>query len=211
MRLADVLEDAEHGIKDQETPLGCSLFDDGIQTIVRARACSLTVAVTLFVFAAFWNSGVSVFVVVVLADTLRLIFGSLPSWFPSPPTQGQSGFASTWGGVIFMWLFLLPFIVIGMTMIGALLTILFGRVEVRVRESDGMVLTGFGPFAWRRSFDATKVTRVLVGSTSYTINQGEKQVIHVECGSARTIKLGSVLPEERLRWMAAVLRRLLMS
>ena len=75
--------------------------------------------------------------------------------------------------------------------------------EVVVTGTDGRVRTGFGPFNWTRRFDPSRVKRVVIAQTSYEQNGQRKPLIQIEAD--RTIKFGSLLPDERRAWMLGVL------
>ena len=209
IRLADIVADAEFGEIDPERPpRGCRLVDDGDETVVRASARTIGGIAGLMFAAAFWNGILSVFVLVAIGGTLQFVSGSIPSWFPAPGFDSPSGGDMSLGMLIFLWIFLLPFIGVGLLLAGSFLTILLGRVEVRVRLDRGAVLTGFGPIVWRRRFDASKVKSVRRGETRWSQSNQTQPVIVIEAD--RTVRLGSNLPEKRREWMLVVLRHLLL-
>ena len=217
-RLSEILDQAEGDREDpfhpsaperqvdpDVPPRGCAIRDDGLQTTLRASARSAGgIAGGLFA-TLFWNGIVSIFVLVAIAGTLHHILGSVPSWFPAP--NFSSGGGMPLGMVLFLWIFLLPFIGIGLLLAGAFLTSLLGRVEVRVRHNRGVAFTGFGPFGWKRRFDAGAVRSVRMGRTTWKENNRSKPVIVIEAD--RTIRIGSILSDDRRAWLAAALRRLL--
>ena len=83
---------------------------------------------------------------------------------------------------------------------------MLGRVEVRVRQSEGSVRTGVGPLSWRKRFDAAGVKRVSVGLSSWETNGKKQQLIEIEAESGRKVRFGSLLREDRLAWLTASLR-----
>ena len=115
----------------------------------------------------------------------------------------------TVGMTIFLWLFLTPFIAIGLVMLGALLTCAAGRVEVRLRDGVGVVFMGFGPVGWRRRFEVSRVKSVTIGRTTWSQNEQTKPVIVIDCGEP--LRFGSGLPEVRREWMGATLRKMLVT
>lgn len=216
-RLIDLADQAEPVIDaDPSTPPpGCQLIDDEPRRIVvRASARSLSGAAGAGCFAVFWNSIVLVFVLIALAGTWQHVIGPVPSWFPAPnfgsggagSGQGQ-GQMMPLGMVIFLWIFLTPFILVGATMAFVALVSLGGRVEVRLEDALGIVRTAVGPLAWRRRFDASNVKAVRIGETSWKQNGQSKPVVEIEAD--RTVRFGSMLTDERRAWMVAVLKRLL--
>lgn len=199
------------GVNPGAPPRGCSMSGDGAQTVLVASARSLSGAAGALFFAVFWNGIVSVFVCIALASTIKHLFGSVPSWFPAPPMNSGSGTTAgagmPLGMTIFLWVFLLPFIGIGLLVAGVTLVCLFGRVEARVRTDRAVVFTGFGPVGWRRSFDPAKVRSVKIGETTWKQNDRTKPVIEIE--GEETVRFGSMLPEGRRVWLAAALREIL--
>lgn len=214
-RLADLLDDAEFSIPEVDTsipPRGCVMRETGLWTTIRASARSVGGGCGLLFAALFWNGIVSIFVLIALGGTIYHLFGGIPAWFPAPFSQGSNtGSSMPLGMVIFLWVFLLPFIAIGLLLIGSLLTTTLGRVEVRVRQSEGVAFTGFGPIGWRRRFDASDVKSVGLGKTTWKENNRSKPVIVIETNNGRILRLGSILPEERRAWMAKALRELLIA
>lgn len=147
-QLADLVANAEDNLDSVDRgppPRGCVVRDEGTQIIVRASAHSLVGAAGTLFATVFWNGIVSVFVLGAASGTIFHLFGSVPSWFPVPSINGGSGSGMSLGMVIFLWIFLIPFIAAGAMLAGATLTLLFGRVEVRLRGPVGMVFMGFGP------------------------------------------------------------------
>ena len=125
----------------------CSSFDisranDGSGTVIGATHRSLGAAIGSLAIALFWNGIVSVFVLVATASTLQLFDVGVPEWFPAP-NLGKTPMGT--GMTIFLWIFLTPFIVIGLAMIGAFLSSLAGRTEVQLGNSEGILFAGIGP------------------------------------------------------------------
>jgi hypothetical protein len=208
-RLADILEDAEdtdeHGPVDvTEPPRGCRIEDEGNVIRVIASARSVGTALGALLAGGFWNGIVSIFVLVAISGTLNLIFGSVPTWFPAPNMNGQT---MGLGMVLFFWIFLTPFILIGAGMAFAFVNALFGRCEVRLRGRDGTIFTGVGPIGWRRRFDASAVTSVRGGKTTWSQNDERQRCIVIH--AAKKHRLASCLTGKRRAWMTTVLRRLI--
>ncbi len=203
-RLAEILDATpESGIPilPSQPPAGCRVFDDGMETRVIASARSAGAAAGVTFAALFWNGIVSVFVLLALGGTIQAIAGSLPSWFPAP-----GNLSMPIGVLLFLWIFLLPFIGIGLMLLGSMLTAMAGRLEVRVRGAEGTIFTGVGPFGWRRRFDAGQVKSVRLGKTTWSQNDERQPCILIE--AEKTHRFGSVLASDRREWMAAALRQL---
>jgi len=193
-------------------PDGCSFAEPmGGGLIVRASLRSPGTAVAMLAICLFWNGIVSIFVLLAIAGLYTNLIGPLPHWFPGPP-GGKSGsnIGMPLGMAIFLCIFLIPFVTIGLILIGTFLNMVMGRIEVRIESGIGLVRTGFGPFNWTRKFDASKVKRVIDGQTSWESNGRRQQVVQLETED-KTIKFGSMLTERRREWMMGLLHVLLVA
>lgn len=186
-------------------PRGYWYRDDGMEARVGASCRSVGNAAFMLVFALFWNSVVSVFVVTNIASTLQHMGVSLPAWFPSP--SGGQGAGMPLGMTVFLWLFLAPFIAIGLFTLAMAVTALVGHVEVRVREARGTVFVGVGPVGWRRRFDVPGVRQVRIGETAWRENNRTKPVV-VLVGEEE-LRFGSMLSHDKRMFIAGAVRNLL--
>lgn len=211
-KLADILgitESVEHtvSVDTGNPPKGCAISDDGVNTRITARNRSVGNAVGILFVAFFWNGIVSIFVLAAISGTINLVFGSVPTWFPGPQPK-MNGQVMSLGAVIFLWVFLMPFIAIGLHCIGNALTVLFGRCEVRVGAGNGIIFTGFGPIGWRRRFNPYTVKSVAIGQTTWKEDDQAKPCIVLNDGCKH--RLGSVLTKDSQAWFVAVLREFLL-
>lgn len=159
--------------------------------------------------AAFWNGIVSIFVLIALGSTLRLAGAEMPEWFPAPESDGEP---MTSGMTIFLWIFLTPFIVIGLGMMGAFLSYLAGRTEVRISGSEGSVFAGIGPLGFCRRFDPRAVESVRIDEKQWRDSDGDHRRtvrIVIESRGGKAIRFGSMLNKPRRRFVAAAVRRAL--
>jgi hypothetical protein len=169
--------------------------------VVGASHRSLGMALPLLGVALFWNGIVSIFVSVALASTLHLLGIPVPEGFPAPRMNGE---AMGVGMTIFLWLFLTPFIVIGLGMIGAFLSCIAGKTEVRVDRGGVTIATGIGPVCWNRRFQAPDLKEIRMEETlSRSNDSGPKKQIVAELRNGKSIKFGSMLRDERRRFLAA--------
>jgi hypothetical protein len=190
-------------------PAGAWYASDGMGPVIGATHRSLSGALGALAISLFWNGIVSVFVLVALAGTLRNLGITLPHWFPAPKMNGAPMGV---GMTIFLWLFLTPFIVIGLTMIGAFLSSLGGRTEVRVTNAEGVVFTGIGTLGYRRRFDASGVKDVRLDDRQWRNSNGNlqhKTCIVIETREGKQVKLGSMLTPERRKFVAGAVRKVL--
>jgi hypothetical protein len=190
-------------------PPGAWYHSDGAGTVIGASNRSIGAAIGALAFAAFWNGITSIFVLVALGSTLRHLGLSLPHWFPAPDMNGSP---MSVGMTIFLWIFLLPFITIGLVMIGAFLSSLGGKTEVRISNAQGMVFTGVGALGYRRRFDASAVKDVRIDDQQWRDRHGhrrDKTLIVISTREGKQVKLGSMLQPERRRFVAGALRKTL--
>lgn len=215
-RLGELAREPEEALSDQAaklqgTPGGCSIRDDGQETVIRAT-CRGPMGCFFLAFATFWNSITMVFVTIAGGALYTHVIGPLPGWFPtfgsSGSKKGMSPQSMSLGAAIGLCVFLIPFVAVGLgTMIAALMGLL-GRTEVRLREGRGRAFTGIGPIGWGRSFDATLVRQVRVLKSRSETNGREGRHIVIEAD--QRVELGGMLSEPRRRWMAGVLRKILL-
>ncbi|MFO0860342.1 MAG: hypothetical protein U0570_07290 [Phycisphaerales bacterium] len=185
-------------------PGGCEVVELGNRIEVRASARSLSMAIGTALFGLFWNGIVSIFVLLAISGTLHVTGLGVPHWFPAPR---QNGNLMSVGEVVFLWIFLTPFILIGTLLFLAFLVAVAGRCEVVVHSGRGMAATGIGPFMWRQKFDANAVKSVRIGETKWKQNDQTKPVVLIEAD--RTIRFGSGLTDQRKLWVTAILARTL--
>ncbi len=191
-------------------PSGSWRHSSGMGAEIGATHRSVGTALGALAFGLFWNGIVSVFVLVALSATLHNLHISIPDWFPAPKMNGdQIGVGMT----IFLWIFLTPFITVGAIMIGTFLSAIAGRTEVEVRQSEGSVFTGIGPLGWRRRFNAGTVVDVRIENRSWRNSDGDhrnKTQIVIEGQDGRQLKFGTLLREDRMKFVAAALRKALL-
>jgi hypothetical protein len=190
-----------------QPPQGCWHRPTGMGSLVGATHRSLLMALPLLGVALFWNGIVSIFVTLALASTLNLLDVPMPEWFPGSRMNGETMGV---GMTIFLWLFLTPFIVIGLGMIGAFLSCLAGKTEVSVDRGMVTIATGIGPVRWSRRFQATDLKEIRIQETQQN-NGGRKTEIIAELQNGKSIKFGSMLREERRRFIAAAADQIIRS
>lgn len=198
------------GVDFNRPPAGTWHRKDALGLNIGASHRSLGMALGTLAVSLFWNGIVSVFVLLATASTLQHFGIAQPSWFPAPKMNGG---AMGVGMTIFLWLFLTPFITIGLIMIVAFLSALGGRTEVRLGNSEGVIFTGIGPLGWRRRFDSRNVKHVRIDDQRWRDSDGDrrrKTQIVIETREGKQLKLAGSLPEERRKFLAAALRKALL-
>jgi hypothetical protein len=199
----------ETNVNLNQPPHGCWHRTTGFGEVIGATHRSIGAALGLLAISLFWNGIVSVFVLVAVSSTLHLLHVPVPDWFPAPRMNGQT---MSVGMTIFIWIFLSPFITIGLVMIGGLLSSLGGKTEVRVERGEVAVATGIGPIAWNRRFMASDLKEIRIEeSNSQMRNQEARSKLQIiaELQGGRLIKFGSSLREDRLRFLASAADKLI--
>ncbi len=187
-------------------PRGAWQRASGLGTVIGATHRSLGGAIGMFLFAAFWNGIVSVFVVLAVASTLKLLGMATPDWMPNPRMNGS---AMGVGVTIFLWLFLTPFIAVGLAVIAGFLSCLGGKTEVRIRDWKGEIFTGMGSLGWKRKFNTEAVKNVRIKERQWRDSDGDRRrSTHIlsELLEGKPLKFGSSLTDERRQFVAAALR-----
>lgn len=191
-------------------PQGAWQRATALGTLIGATHRSVSGAFFTFAFAAFWNGVVSIFVGLALSSTLVQLGLQRPSWLPKPIMNGGP---MDLGMTIFLWLFLTPFILIGLSVIAAFLLCLAGRTEVRVSDWQAQVFSGIGSLGWRRKFRTDLVKDVRIEEREWRGRHGRRrttQYILADLTEGKPVKFGSGLSEERRQFVAAALRNAVM-
>lgn len=208
-KLSELLQAAEleRGVDFENPPAGTWYQQMGNSLVIGASHRSLGAAIGALAITLFWNGIVSVFVCCALSATLHLLHAPVPAWFPEPKMNGE---VMGVGMTLFLWLFLTPFMVIGLAMLGAFLSALGGRTEVTLLSGQGTIFRGIGPLGWRRRFDPETVKDVRIEDKRWRDSDGDsrgsRQVV-IKLHNGRKLCFGSTLKEERLKFLAAGVRR----
>ena len=202
-RLSDLIE-YERPSKEviNDPPPGCSMVNQFDAMVIRVSLRSFSGFLGALFVCLFWNGITGIFVLIALAGLYTNIVGPLPAWFPAPDFDDQMGL----GMSLFLCLFLTPFVLIGLAMLGAVLLAMAGSLLVRVGGDWATVKTGVGPIGYTRRFDPRKVQRVSTGRTKWKSNDQTKPLIEIEAD--RTVRFAAGLEEAKRDWLIAVLRRL---
>ena len=199
----------DSGVDLNNPPSGAWHRNDGAALVIGASHRSIGTAIGALAFGLFWNGIVSVFVLVAISGTLRNLGITPPHWFPAPVMNDSP---MSVGMTIFLWTFLTPFILVGLFMVGAFFSSLFGRTEVRMSAAEGIVFTGVGSLGYRRRFDATGVKDVRIEDRQWRDSDGDRRrrtCILIETREGNQVKLGGMLTPERRKFVAGALRKVL--
>jgi hypothetical protein len=210
-KLSDLVQGValEANLDVTRPPAGAWYQSSGLGAVISATHRLLGTALGLLAFSAFWNGLVSVFVALALSATLHHLKVPVPEWFPAPKMNKQEMGV---GMTLFLWLFLTPFILIGLAMFAAFFSCLFGRTEVRIRNAEGEVYTGIGPLGYRRRFNTQAIADVRIDDRRWRDSDGDsrrKTEIIIETQQGRAIRFGSMLREDRMKFVAGALRQAL--
>ena len=190
----------------QHPPQGSWYVSNGGGTVIGASTRSLGMAIGALFFALFWNGLLSIFIVVAIAGTLHNLHLSVPVWFPAPKMNGGD---MSLGNTLFLWLFLTPFIAVGLLVAGRCLTCLFGYTEVRIESMRTTLFTGIGSLGWKRTLDTSQVKDVRLYEKRSTESNNNVSIL-IETRAGKEFKLGSTLTNERRLFVLGALRRALL-
>jgi hypothetical protein len=211
--LSHSLADLTHGMTvDRDVnlgqpPAGAWHRQDGQETIIGASHRSVGAAIFSLAFCLFWNGILSIFVLIALSGTLWHLGVPMPHWFPAPEVNGGSMGV---GMTIFLWIFLLPFIAVGLGMLGYFLLAVAGRTELSIRNTEAAVFTGVGRVGYRRRFDPTAVQDVKIAERQWRDSDGDRRnqvAIVIENRAGKQVKFGGSLTPERRRFLASAARK----
>jgi hypothetical protein len=190
-------------VDESRPPAGVWFHRDGGGTVIGATHRSLGQAFGLLFFTVFWNGIVSVFVLMAVASTLRHIGIPLPGWFPVP-----KGSAIPVGMTLFLWIFLTPFIAVGLFTLGAFFSSLFGRTELRIQGGEGTLFTGIGPIGFNKRFSTGDVKDVRIEDRTWRDSNGSHRRAQIIIDmKQKAVAFGSMFSSERRQFVAGAAKR----
>jgi hypothetical protein len=194
--LSDLVREQSAGPVDlANPPRGCWYRDDGGEVSIGASLRSVGGVIAVLFFAAFWN-GISWTIFVGMLLGSKNVSGT-----GITHSNGQTVVSGV------AYLFISPFLLVGLLVLVLVPLALFGRTEVVIRGPDGSVFTGVGAVGRRRRFDVAAVTGVAIRPSGWTKNNQPQYAISLEGPSP--IKFGSGLPDAKREFIAAALRKVL--
>jgi hypothetical protein len=167
-------------------------------------------AVMLIPFALAWNAFLVNFFGGFLGGLLSAVGEAQQGAEEAAPADdGGEGMAI--GFVIFICLFMVPFVVVGLGMIGAALMSLLGTVRVSVDRGQGRVFAGIGRLGRSRKFDWEAVRKLVPirppGQPMPPIGIPGLGAFRIDAD--RKVKVGRMLTQERGQFMVGALRAML--
>lgn len=194
-------------------PKGCRVESRGLGTAVTVSLRSIPGLLGTLAAALFWNSIVSVFVLVAAAGLYANLVGAVPEWFPAPGVEDGQPIMNDapmgMGMTLFLCIFLLPFVTIGAILIAAVLVNLAGKVDVSINGPDSYVATGIAFLRWKRRFDSREIHAVNLATRMWQ-SEGEYKPV-IELSGHRSIRFGSMMSEEKMEWTRTVLKELILN
>lgn len=159
----------------------------------------------------FWNGIVSLFVLLATVATLRNFGLEPPDFLGGDRFQTDDELRG--GFLLFLWLFLTPFILLGAGMLWAFFNALAGRTELRLSPARTTLFTGIGPLGRTRAFDPASVRAIRTEEKTHRGGDGSVRTeeIVIEREGAKDLRFGSTLSETRRDFLVASLRQLLLA
>ena len=194
----------DENIDVSRPPAGTWFERNGDGAVIGSTHRSLGQAFAMLFICLFWNGIVSVFVSFATASTLQHLGMQLPHWFH----LAKGGYMPV-PLTVFLWLFLTPFMAIGLVLVATFLSSLAGRTEVRIQGGEGVLFTGIGPLGFRKRFSASGVRDVRLEDRRWRDSNGNSQrkpQIVIETDS-KPICFGSMLSDERRRFVAGAVKK----
>jgi hypothetical protein len=180
MALSDLVHGAPAGRGPREVPRGAWDIDNGVERCIGATTRSW-LALFLVPFMCVW-SGFSI----------GGIYGSQLVSGKFNPAMSAFG---------------IPF-VLGTLLFGSIAAMsVCGKVEVRLRGTEGRVFTGIGPIGWARRFELTEFSSIREDYSSISSNRQPSRNIVME--GSRRLAFGTGLSEARRYFVIESLRPLL--
>ena len=110
---------------------------------------------------------------------------------------------------IFLWLFLLPFIGIGLLLVGSFLSSLGGKTELRIARGECRIFTGIGPLGVMKRVAVSDIKDVRIEQSSFqNARNGSRPSFRIVLDtSGKPITFGSMLTKERRLFVAGAAKR----
>lgn len=206
-RLSDVARGAGQTLKKRfkSPPAGTWVRQTGGGFVAGARVFTVSALLTVLFIALFWNGILGVFVYA-FVRSLFVVNG-----WPLPPLlqfEVKSNFDTSPGGLVFLGLFLTPFVLIGLVLVFGVFYVVFGSKQVEVDRGRLIVRLCYGPlrFDVMRLELADVVAVQMAESLSYDRKSAPSHELQVRDKLGSVHRIGSGLPVERLQFLAQMIR-----
>jgi hypothetical protein len=123
-----------------------------------------------------------------------------------PGNESDAMFDKSLNGLLFFWLFLTPFICVGIgTLVGALMC-LFCKIEITIQSGVGRISTKVWGISWTRKFEPEQLDEI------YTLHKGgggssSRNFVFLYQRNGKKLKFGSTLSDEQRLFFVYALRR----
>lgn len=191
-------------------PPGAWYRDNGTEKVVGASGRSIKSAIGMLFVTLIWNGVISIFVLFVLVATLKHLGKPIPAWMPKFMAQSGGDISKIMSAC--MWLFLTPFLLIGIALPFAVLNYLFGHTEVRITDTKGSVYRGIGFFGRTSQFNPASVRAVRIAERRMhgsMRHQGDRDTfspyIAIDVADADPISFGDFLTPRRMNFVVSAL------
>lgn len=191
------------GLDASDPPPGAWLRVGAAETSMGASNYSRQAALFFLGFSLCWMGGISMLLLHTIAGAFLNSGSPVPDWLPEPKVNQH---AMSVGDTIFAGVFLIFMVLFGCFLVGNCLSVLLGRTELVIGETEGEIFVGVGRFGWRARFDPRLVTKLRI-VTERRGKGGNPTLLILEQSDGKQLKFGSLLTDERLQFVAAALRR----
>jgi hypothetical protein len=174
--------------------------DGGV--VIRVRLFTLLGLLGMIFVVLFWNGIVSIFIVENITDTAALL---------ARDECAGDGWARSFAivGIAGRWLFMTPFIAIGVFLVLYFFVFLFGGCVVRLgADGRGSVCTGIGRVGWTRRFETQFVKAVRAHITVDPEENTSTRDLRIELSNGRNIKFPGISNMHEA-WLVFAMRKIL--
>jgi len=197
---------AERAVDLDDPPAGCSFqrTPDGFTVVASTRSWG---AFAIVPFAVAWNSFIA-FAFTSVLWSMTHAEEAANGTEGAEPADGASGMPPF--AVLFIALFMLPFVAAGLMMIGMALMMICGQVRVSVERGQGEIFTGVFGLGRHKRFDWDSIQRVADADLSAMMPMpvsmpGSSRIV---LEGQRRVTFGKLLNGERSYFVAAALRQM---
>jgi hypothetical protein len=155
--------------------------------------------------AVFWNGILSLFLLVFGVFTLQSLKVPLPeqlNFIEKKPENFPPGM------LVFFWLFITPFVAIGLWMIYSVFDTLFGKIELLFDRGNLVIKRSVGPFSTEKNIQLANLAGLAIKAAS-TTKSGNPINYQIELTERDGIihKLGRGIPTNRLGYLLHKIRQ----
>jgi hypothetical protein len=173
-------------------PKGAWFRDDGMEASIGSVWRNLSTGVFFLIFSVFWNT-------ITWGLLSAMLLGGTN--VTGPGITHRNGVTTVDTAA---YLFMIPFVLVGLGMATATIAIWFGRAEVTIRGKDAVLFRGVGSVGRRTPFDLTSVTGVSIEKSNISRNGRPMQHISID---GPGITFGTGFNKDQQKFIVASLRK----